>query len=184
MPQPACQRMPRPGPLRIGTTAASGTSLAIGAMNRPIWISPLVNGIRKISAYQRESATGSMVRRANYNMRHTFISRLAENPKVSEQTIKVLVGHSTGFAAAEARHSPRCCGIEFVVLKVRRTGNMKWRRAAQHQLRQAGDHRRANPPRTKEGEGRGAEGGYTPKERLRSDRGAEDPSDEIDEVAP
>jgi len=36
-------------------------------------------------------------------MRHTFISRLAENPKVSEQTIKVLAGHSTGFAAAEAQ---------------------------------------------------------------------------------
>ena len=26
-------------------------------------------------------------------MRHTFISRLAENPSVSEQTIKALAGH-------------------------------------------------------------------------------------------
>jgi len=26
-------------------------------------------------------------------MRHTFISRLAENPNVSEQTIKALAGH-------------------------------------------------------------------------------------------
>jgi integrase len=26
-------------------------------------------------------------------MRHTFISRLAENPSVSEQTIKALTGH-------------------------------------------------------------------------------------------
>jgi integrase len=26
-------------------------------------------------------------------MRHTFVSRLAENPNVSEQTIKALAGH-------------------------------------------------------------------------------------------
>jgi integrase len=28
-----------------------------------------------------------------HDMRHTFISRLAENPNVSEQTIKALAGH-------------------------------------------------------------------------------------------
>ncbi len=33
------------------------------------------------------------VRYRPHDMRHTFISRLAENPKVSEQTIKALAGH-------------------------------------------------------------------------------------------
>jgi len=33
------------------------------------------------------------VRYRPHDMRHTFISRLAENPSVSEQTIKALAGH-------------------------------------------------------------------------------------------
>ena len=33
------------------------------------------------------------VRYRPHDMRHTFISRLAENPNVSEQTIKALAGH-------------------------------------------------------------------------------------------
>jgi len=36
---------------------------------------------------------GAVVRYRPHDMRHTFISRLAENPNVSEQTIKALAGH-------------------------------------------------------------------------------------------
>jgi integrase len=41
----------------------------------------------------RIASKAAGVRYRPHDMRHTFISRLAENPKVSEQTIKALAGH-------------------------------------------------------------------------------------------
>jgi integrase len=41
----------------------------------------------------RIACTAAGVRYRPHDMRHTFISRLAENPSVSEQTIKALAGH-------------------------------------------------------------------------------------------
>ncbi|HXM93959.1 MAG TPA: tyrosine-type recombinase/integrase [Candidatus Dormibacteraeota bacterium] len=41
----------------------------------------------------RIASKAAGVRYRPHDMRHTFISRLAENPNVSEQTIKALAGH-------------------------------------------------------------------------------------------
>ena len=41
-----------------------------------------------------------------HDMRHTFISRLAENPSVSEQTIKALAGHVSRQMLERYRHIP------------------------------------------------------------------------------
>jgi hypothetical protein len=41
----------------------------------------------------RRACKAAGVRYRPHDMRHTFISRLAENPAVSEQTIKALAGH-------------------------------------------------------------------------------------------
>jgi integrase len=42
---------------------------------------------------RRLACKAAKVRYRRHDMRHTFISRLAENPSVSEQTIKALAGH-------------------------------------------------------------------------------------------
>ena len=55
----------------------------------------------------RIASEAAGVRYRPHDMRHTFISRLAENPSVSEQTIKALAGHVSRHARTLQPHPIR-----------------------------------------------------------------------------
>src|SRR5438034_2709548 len=75
------------------TPPAAARSLAGNSRAPALWDVDLSRPMGSWRKAWRLASKAAGVRYRPHDMRHTFISRLAENPSVSEQTIKALAGH-------------------------------------------------------------------------------------------